>query len=542
MMSSITLSDLSWATPEGRAVLNGTDLRFGRERAGLVGRNGVGKTTLLQIIAGERQPGSGRVTVDGTVTMLRQAVQAQPGETIADLFGATDALAMLRRAEAGEATIDELADADWTIEERIAASLARVELGADPAAPLHLLSGGQRTRASLAAAIFAEPDFLLLDEPTNNLDRDGRDAVARLVEGWNAGLIVVSHDRELLQHMDAIVELTTLGATRYGGNWSHYRARKAIELEAAEHDLAHAQRRQAEIQRRAQIADERKVRRDAAGARKAARGDMPRILMGARKNAAEASGGSGQRLSERISNEAADAVAAAKAKVEILQTLSIILPTTNVPAGRVLVDMQGVAGGYDAKAPLFRDLDLKIAGPERIAIVGPNGSGKSTLVKLVTGGLEPLAGRVKMSAATTLIDQHVAFLEPRASILENFRRLNPGSDENACRSILAGFLFRADAALQQVDTLSGGQMLRAGLACRLGGTRPPELLVLDEPTNHLDLDSVHAIEAALEAYDGALLVVSHDEGFLENIAITRRVELGREAFEGNSPNCEAVGA
>ncbi|WP_207796598.1 ABC-F family ATP-binding cassette domain-containing protein [Sphingomonas oleivorans] len=541
-MSSITLSDLSWATPEGRAVLNGTDLRFGRERAGLVGRNGVGKTTLLQIIAGERQPGSGRVTVDGTVTMLRQAVQAQPGETIADLFGATDALAMLRRAEAGEATIDELADADWTIEERIAASLARVELGADPAAPLHLLSGGQRTRASLAAAIFAEPDFLLLDEPTNNLDRDGRDAVARLVEGWNAGLIVVSHDRELLQHMDAIVELTTLGATRYGGNWSHYRARKAIELEAAEHDLAHAQRRQAEIQRRAQIADERKVRRDAAGARKAARGDMPRILMGARKNAAEASGGSGQRLSERISNEAADAVAAAKAKVEILQTLSIILPTTNVPAGRVLVDMQGVAGGYDAKAPLFRDLDLKIAGPERIAIVGPNGSGKSTLVKLVTGGLEPLAGRVKMSAATTLIDQHVAFLEPRASILENFRRLNPGSDENACRSILAGFLFRADAALQQVDTLSGGQMLRAGLACRLGGTRPPELLVLDEPTNHLDLDSVHAIEAALEAYDGALLVVSHDEGFLENIAITRRVELGREAFEGNSPNCEAVGA
>jgi ATPase subunit of ABC transporter with duplicated ATPase domains len=526
-MSSISLSGLGWTAPDSRSVFRDLDMQFGRERAGLVGRNGVGKTTLLHIIAGDREPSAGRILIEGSVSLLRQAVRALPGQTIADLFGATDALAVLRRAEAGQASIDELADADWTIEERITEALGRVGLNADATTPLDTLSGGQRTRASLAAASFADPDFLLLDEPTNNLDREGRDAVARLVESWGAGLIVVSHDRELLERMDAIVEMTALGVARYGGNWSQYRQRKAIELEAAEHDLAHAQKRQAEVVRKAKIADERKARRDAAGARKAARGDIPRIMLGARKNAAEASGGGGQRLAERLSGQAADAVAIAQAKIEVLQQLSIVLPSTRLPSSRVVIDMRGVSAGYDPAHLLFEDFDLRMVGPERVALVGPNGAGKSTLLKLVTGELAPQQGHIATSSVPTLIDQHVAFLDSAASILDNFRRLNPGATESSCRSILAGFLFRADAALQRVGTLSGGQMLRAGLACRLGGSEPPDLLILDEPTNHLDLDSVAAIEAALSAYDGALLVVSHDEHFLRNIGITRTVSLSR---------------
>lgn len=522
-MPSISISGLNWVTPTGRAVLGGIDLRFSQERVGLVGRNGIGKTTLLQIISGDRLPSDGKIVVEGAVSFMRQEVLTQPDMTIADLFGAGDALAVLRRAEAGEASIDELADADWTIEERIHEALARVDLAGEIATPLDTLSGGQRTRASLAAAIFNKPDFLLLDEPTNNLDREGRDAVARLVEGWGAGLVVASHDRELLQRMDSIVEMTTLGVARYGGNWTQYRARKAIELEAATHDLAHAQKQQAEVERKDRLARERKVRRDVAGSRKAARGDMPRILLGARKNAAEASGGSGQRLMERLAGEAAEQVSSARSRIEILQSLSIVLPSTNLPPGRTVLDMHEVAGGYDRRVPLFRNINLKIVGPERVAITGPNGAGKSTLLKLVSGEMAALEGRVRLSARSALIDQHVAFLDSAASILENFRRLNPGSDENACRSILAGFLFRADAALQIVGSLSGGQMLRAGLACRLGGPSTPELLILDEPTNHLDLDSIQAVEAALEAYDGAVLVVSHDENFLHNISVNRRV-------------------
>jgi ATPase subunit of ABC transporter with duplicated ATPase domains len=419
--------------------------------------------------------------------------------------------------------MEELADADWTIEERIAEALMRVELLAGSATRLASLSGGQQTRAALAAAIFADPDFLLFDEPTNNLDREGRNAVLRLIEGWTNGMVVISHDRELLESMDAIVEMTTLGAVRYGGNWSHYSERKAIELESAEADLLFAQKRQADIQRRTRQAHERKAKRDAAGARKSSRGDIPKILLGARKNAAESSGGTGQRLAERLATDAADAVAAARAKVEIFQTLSIKLPSAKVADGRKLAALSDVAGGYEPLEPVFVRFNLALRGPERIAITGANGTGKSTLLKIVAGELDPLSGSVDVPAQVRLIDQQVDFLERSQSILENFRRLNPGSDENACRSILAGFLFRGDAAFQCVGTLSGGQLLRAGLACRLGGANPPELLLLDEPTNHLDLESVKAIEDALIAYDGGLIVVSHDSHFIEKIGITRHV-------------------
>ncbi|WP_372715683.1 ATP-binding cassette domain-containing protein [Novipirellula sp.] len=222
-MSQITLRQLGWSTPDGNSLFEDFDLSVSRERIGLVGRNGVGKSTLLKLISGELLPKTGGATVTGTLGVLQQKVQIEPEETLADLFDVRKAFEILRRAEAGQASIDELADADWTLEERMAAALDRVGLDVRPDTPLCKLSGGQWTRASIAVVFFQAPDFLLLDEPTNNLDRMGREAVFNLIANWKAGAIVASHDRELLEHMDAIVEITSLGATRYGGNWSHFR-------------------------------------------------------------------------------------------------------------------------------------------------------------------------------------------------------------------------------------------------------------------------------------------------------------------------------
>ena len=280
-MPSITLSNLHYSTPDAQPLFAGLDLGFAAERTGLVGRNGVGKTSLLRLITGDITPQAGSVAVSGTLATLRQSVQPQPGETIADLFGARAALALLARAEGGEVSAEELADADWMLESRIEEALARVGLAAGVDTTLDELSGGQRTRAALAAAILAEPDFLLLDEPTNNLDREGREAVRALVRDWRGGMIVVSHDRELLEEMDAIVELTSLGATRYGGGWSAYRARKDAELAQAEQGLADAGRHAAQVAREIQGASERQARKDKGGRKKAAKGDMPRILIGA---------------------------------------------------------------------------------------------------------------------------------------------------------------------------------------------------------------------------------------------------------------------
>lgn len=525
MPASIALSNLTLSTPDGRPLLSDTSLNFGLERTGLVGRNGIGKTTLLKAISGDLTPLSGTITVNGTVAVARQSALMVEDETVADLFGVADAIALLRRAEAGEATAEELAEADWTLDERVVAALGRVGLDARPGTRLAELSGGQSTRARLAAAIFCEPDFLLLDEPTNNLDRIGREAVIRFLTDWHGGAIVISHDRELLEHMEAIVELTTLGITRYGGNWSAYRARRVIELEAARHDLAHAEKTVAEVKRKAQMATERKDRRDAAGARKGARGDLPRILAGARKSKAQTSRGEEARLAERQQADALEAAATARARVEVLQELSVVLPSTKLAAGRAVLKMDGVTAGYDASRPIIRDLSVSMVGPERVAVVGQNGSGKTTLLRLIAGEVKPFRGTVSVMVDFALLDQRLSILDPDATILDNFMRLNPGSNENACRSALARFLFRAEASLQRASTLSGGQILRAGLACVLGVQQSPSLLILDEPTNHLDIDSLVAVEAGLRAFDGALLVVSHDEAFLKGIGVSRRLEL-----------------
>jgi ATPase subunit of ABC transporter with duplicated ATPase domains len=176
---------------------------------------------------------------------------------------------------------------------------------------------------------------------------------------------------------------------------------------------------------------------------------------------------------------------------------------------------------------VIRDLSCAITGPERIAVTGPNGAGKTTLLAVLTGELQPFEGIVQVMTKFAMLDQRVSLLDPALSIRDNFKRINPDADENACRAALARFMFRADAALQIVATLSGGQMLRAGLACVLGSSTPPPLLILDEPTNHLDINAIEAVEAGLRAYDGALLVVSHDNAFLDTIGITRRLELSR---------------
>ena len=529
MPAHITLSALSHATPDGSPLFTDLDLAFSRQRIGLVGRNGVGKSTLLKLITGALSPQSGTVTVSGTTGVLRQSLQPEPGETIADLFGVRDALALLARAEAGTASADELAEADWTLEARLSESLARFALEATAETPLATLSGGQRTRAMLAALVFAAPDFLLLDEPTNNLDRDGRDAVIALLAAWRGGAIVVSHDRELLDTMDQIVELTSLGATAYGGNYTFYCERKAIELAAAEHDLATAERRIAEVGRKTQQTREKQARRDRAGRQQKARDDIPRIILGRERDYAEKHAGDSARLAARQREQAMTDAQSAREKIEVLQAVTVSVPPTHLPPARKVLTVEAVTAGYDRENPVLTGLSLAITGPERVAITGPNGSGKTTLLKLVTGALAPLAGTVTVHVPFAFLDQQVSLLDSAKTIRDNFLTLNPSADENACRAALARFKFRADAALQMVGTLSGGETLRAGLACVLGTDAPPQLLILDEPTNHLDLDSIAAVEAGLSAYDGALLVVSHDRPFLAAIGVTREIDMPKKA-------------
>ena len=519
----VVLTSVAYATPDGTRLFSDLDLSFSAGRTGLVGRNGTGKSTLLKLIAGDLRPLAGSISRPERIGMLCQTVQSSDG-MIADVMGVRAALDRLARVETGTADEIDYVEADWTLPSRIASCLVSVGLEAEAERPMATLSGGQRTRVQLAALLVDEPDLMLLDEPTNNLDAEGREAVVDLLAQWRGGVIVVSHDRALLRDVDGIVELTSLGARSFGGNWDVYKARRDLDLAAAEQRLDAAEQALKQVSRKAQQVKERQDRRNAAGKRKGARGDMPRIMVGGLKENAERTTASNAIVADRRREQATADAREARAEIEILTPLSVTLAPTGLPAGRTVLDAQGLSGG-PGERDLIRNLDLRLAGPERVAISGPNGSGKTTLLRLLTGRLSPRSGTVRITPHHAMLDQQVSLLDPSLSIRDNFRRLNPAASENDCRAALARMMFRADAALQEVGSLSGGEMLRVALAVTIGSDAPPELLILDEPTNHLDIHAIAAVEAGLASYDGALMVVSHDRDFLEAIGIERELVL-----------------
>jgi ATPase subunit of ABC transporter with duplicated ATPase domains len=524
MTAFLTLDSLSFTTPDGRLLFDGLTLAIGRERTGLVGRNGCGKSTLLRVIAGEEEPAAGTIQRTGSIGTLAQL--ADDRLTVAQALGVDSALARLRRLERGEGSLQDAGDVDWTLESRLAAALIETGL---PALPLDRrlasLSGGERTRVALARLLMEAPDVLLLDEPTNNLDADGREAVATLLQRWRGGVVVASHDRALLAHVDRIVELAAIGVTIFGGAWPEFAQARAAARARAEADLSRAADALRSTERTVQQAREKKARRDKAGRAWRAKGVEDKMFMDREKQRAENSGAREGHIAERLIGERTDALEDARARVEILTPLSIDLAKTGLPGGRELLAFKDVVMAHSARR-LFGPLSFDVRGPERIAIRGANGSGKTTLLGLIAGDLQPTGGEIRrLTDRVAMLDQHVGLLAPASSVLDNLRRLNPDLSENESRAALARFAFRNTAALQIAGTLSGGERLRAGLACVFARRQPPLLLLLDEPTNHLDLASIEELEAALAGFDGALITVSHDRTFLQTIGVQREIGL-----------------
>jgi ATPase subunit of ABC transporter with duplicated ATPase domains len=524
MPAFLILDSISLNTPDGRPLFDGLTLALGHERTGLVGRNGSGKSTLLRLIAGQGEPSSGSVQRIGSIGMLAQL--ADERQTVAQAFGIADDLARLRRLETGEGSLDDAAEADWTLEARLHSALVETGLPAMPLdRPIASLSGGERTRVALARLLIEAPDLLLLDEPTNNLDADGRQAVAQLLERWQGGALVASHDRGLLERVDRIVELTPVGITVFGGAWSAFAEQRDAALARAGAELERASDALRNTERSVQKAREKKARRDSAGRAYASSGSQASILLDAQKQRAEASGARESHLADRLLGDRTDALEEARAKVEVLTPLAIDLPRTHLPGGRELIALGNVTMSFQDRA-LFGPLSFAVRGPERIAIRGANGSGKTTLLRLISGELNAVSGDVRrLTDRVAVLDQHVGLLDPAVSILDNLRRLNPELTGNEAHAALARFAFRNRAALQIAGTLSGGERLRAGMACVFARPQPPYLLLLDEPTNHLDLASIEELEHALRGFDGALIAVSHDQAFLQAIGIQREIVL-----------------
>jgi ATPase subunit of ABC transporter with duplicated ATPase domains len=523
----ITCSSLTFAWPDGTGVLDDFQLAVGPGRTGLTGLNGSGKSTLLRLIAGDLTPTDGTVRTTGEVGYLPQNLVLDTALRVDQVLGIAATRAALHAIEAGDPSEEHFTAVgdDWDVEERARATLDQLGLGhVGLDRTIGEVSGGEGVLLRLAALLLARPDVLLLDEPTNNLDLYARRRLYEAVAAWSGVMVVVSHDRELLELVDQIADLRDGEVTWYGGNFSAYEEALAVEQEAAERMVRVAE---ADVQRqKRELADAqiKLARRKRYGQKMWDSKREPKIVMGARKRAAQESAGKHRIMHTEKLTEAKERLDEAVDAVRDDDEIRIELPYTKVHPGRGVLRLSELRLRYGAEVKG----EFEVRGPERIALVGRNGAGKTTLLRTITGELAPDAGEAVAEVPLRFLPQRLDVLDDGLSVVENVARFAPDATNNRIRARLARFLFRGARADQLAGTLSGGERFRAALAALLLAEPAPQLLMLDEPTNNLDMASVRKLTAALESYEGALIVVSHDVPFLESIGITRWLRLDGE--------------
>ncbi|MFJ3384468.1 MULTISPECIES: ABC-F family ATP-binding cassette domain-containing protein [unclassified Curtobacterium] len=514
---SVVLHDLSFTWPDGVVALDHITTAFGSGRTGLVGRNGAGKSTLVRLVTGRLSPTSGTITTSGPVDHLPQRLQTGADDTVADLLGVGDALTALRAILGGDpspAHFDALGD-DWDVEERATAAVD--PLGLDLDRPVGTLSGGQAVLAAVAGIRLRGLPIAFLDEPTNNLDRRARTMLLDMVDSWRGTVVVVSHDRELLEHVDEVAELRTGAMTVFGGTFSAYEEYVGVQQAAVEREVRVAEQRH-RTEKRQRIEAETKIARRAKAGEKAGR-SMPKILANEQRKKAQETAG---RLRRGAAGDEAHALAAIREAEQHLrddESISVELPDPHVPASRRIATIT------------VRDRDTIVQGPERVAVGGDNGVGKTTLLEQLVGSPTARDHPLPGTHAEPHVEQ-VAYLPQRKdsldddlTVLENVRRGAPQVADAVLRNRLARFLVRGDAVDRVAGSLSGGERFRVALASLVLSDPPPQLLVLDEPTNDLDMTSVDQLVDALRTYRGAVVVVSHDEAFLDRLGPDTRLDL-----------------
>ncbi|HKW84969.1 MAG TPA: ATP-binding cassette domain-containing protein [Burkholderiaceae bacterium] len=498
-------------------------MSIGCERLGLVGRNGVGKSVLAQILAG-RMPCAGTALRSGRVHLVAPPLLQQDTRSVGEAMGLGPALAAVQRLAAGLATPDDLflADGHWDLSARVKQALAEAGLdGLEPADAVAGLSGGERMRVALAGAMATDAHSVILDEPSNHLDAEARAWLLYWLQAAKRTVVVVSHDRQLLRAVDRIAELSPRGLALYGGSYALYRAQRDGHAAAAQAALQHAStQRDATLdkQRREHAA---RQRRQARGRRMARTANLPATAINCLRETAETTCARDARHDAGRRRSLDGAVRAAAERVEQPPAIFLALPTSRVPADKPVLHLQGLRLPY-VGGPI---IDATLVGPVRVAVTGSNGCGKSTLLRVIVGALAPQQGSATTQVRTAALDQDGGdALPPHSTLLECLRMLECPLHGSELRTRLAQLRLDAARVLLPIGLLSAGERLKAALACALWRKEPARMLLLDEPTNHLDLDTTLVLQRALQGFEGALIVASHDVEFIEALRPTHRWE------------------
>ncbi|WP_318592597.1 ABC-F family ATP-binding cassette domain-containing protein [Enterobacter asburiae] len=516
---SFILHQVTCQFPTGDILFGPLNLTLEPALCALVGRNGSGKTRLLRLLAGLDEPASGHIERFGSHAWVAQQHVISPQTTLAELLGYDAIFAARKRIDSGNYQPDDLdtLDGRWDVAERLSEAFINANLPPfDPDKPAGELSGGERIRALLCGAFTAEADFMLLDEPTNHLDRQGRAWFYDQLSRFQGGVLVASHDRELLAQVPRILELSASDLRSYGGNYADYQTQRDAEQQAARASLEHAATERKRTRARMQKEHDDSQRRSAKTLRTVDTLNIASFERVKYKGAAKERIGSWKKQHSEQNEALNAAVKKARERVEEDNPVMFTLPGSQIPEGKQVLVLEDLVLPHVPVPPLNWRMD----GPMRVALKGPNGCGKSTLLKTLLGEIAPRSGTCKVSVSCAYLDQHLSRLDLSQSVMTHLNLSHTPLEEGVLRTRLAQLQLGADKVTLPLAELSGGERLKAALACVLWRAEATQLLLLDEPTNHLDLASVQAIEAALAGFPGALLVVSHDEAFLRGLTLT----------------------
>lgn len=517
---------------------NNSDLLFdnisftvnNHEKIALIGANGIGKSTLLKIIAGELQPSNGELRINSDPYYIPQIFGQYNHFTIAEALRVNHKLNALREILNGNVSEENLTvlNDDWTIEERCDNALKYWQLSdLDLAEKIENLSGGQKTKVFLAGILIHEPELVLLDEPSNHLDKATRELLYNFIVTTNSSLIIVSHDRKLLNLLPTIYELSKRGITIYGGNYDFYTSQKEIENNALNQDLQSKEKALRKAKEKERETLERQQKLDARGKKKQEKSGVARIMMNTLRNNAENSSSKLKSVHVEKIDGISKELREIRSALPDIDQMKFGFDDSGLHKGKILFKATDINFSYNDQLLWKKDLSLEITSGERIALNGLNGSGKTTLIKIILGKLSPKSGSVRIAENKTVyIDQDYSLITNELKVYDQAQQFNvAGLEEHEIKMRLNRFLFHKEYWDKPCGTLSGGEKMRLMLCCLTISNESPDIIILDEPTNNLDIQNVEILTAAINEYQGTLIVVSHDESFLEKINIEKAILL-----------------
>lgn len=528
----LTFRNLSYIHPNKDLLFSDLHLTVNaHQKMALIGPNGAGKSTLLKIIAKELQPSGGQIHLETLPYYIPQVFGQFNHLTLAQALQIEDKLNAIKKileGDTSEENFKQLND-DWTIEDRCREALSYWHLSdLDLSQKMGTLSGGQKTKVFLAGINIHEPGLVLLDEPSNHLDSAGRQLLYDFIQNTRCTLVVVSHDRKLLNLLDPVGELSTNGIKIYGGNYDFYKEQKQTETDALCQDIHSREKALKKAKEKERETLERQQKLDSRGKGKQEKSGVSRIMMNTLRNNAENSTAKLKSVhSEKIGNIRQE-LHHLRSSLSGTEQMKVEFDPSGLHRGKILFAADHINFSYDDREYLWAEnLNFRIVSGERIAIRGANGSGKTTLIHVILGKLIPQTGTAFVAENNSVyIDQDYSLVHDHLTLYEQAQQFNTSAlQEHEIKMRLNRFLFTKEDWDKRCATLSGGERMRLILCCLNISNQSPDMIIFDEPTNNLDIQNIEILTRAINDYQGTLLVISHDETFLGEIRIERTILL-----------------